>query len=270
MKVAFWSNSHTGGVTLCTVAAAIIAAGLQEMKVVIMSNHSDNYDTENALFENKWALLDCKASIFPGYDKDGYALKVADCSGRRIYRDSLLELDPGRLWLECLPRFGDSSYFETNYAGRFLNGLEEREDEYYFIDTQGSGNLCTKQILEEADLVVAILPADCAHRKLFFKEYESVLSKSLIVLNRYFSRDIDEPERLSTSYGINRERLFVLPYSDEIKRAFDSGRIYELLKPGENGREPGQYRFTAAIMQLTEYIKQNSLRQKLSIEKNEE
>ena len=235
MKIAFWSNENEKSCAYLNFVAVSIASVMSyPYKITVMENYFGRENLGRAFFVDY-------DSIHPRYIGTGfYEGRGIEGLIRRIYRGdnypSLLreyqkEVIPRHLYY--IPQGGviNSELFDfelfNNLKG--LLNLINRNTDHIFINTTHKNHLSSNAILQEADLIVVNLYQNLAYLEDFFKNYHSLIHKSLFILGNYSSRSIMSCKRISRLYDIPLENISAIPYNENFHVACNNGSAKEFL-----------------------------------------
>lgn len=246
------------GVTTCTVAAGLMCSYLQGSRITLFDNHLTRTDTANVLFENKWDYYlknaRNRAALLGKYC--GYELLERQTC-KSIDSKGGMEIIKDHLWLNCDASLSYQNCFEEDFIGLLDDFCERESNEpgYAFFDTEESRNRTSYEILNRAELAVVILPASIGRIHFFFENYSSLVGKSVFILNKYNSQNNYLRDRLCSSYGIAKDRVFVLSYCSGLERASEEGRVPDFLINNLNCKKGGEnYAFMQTMHELANYI----------------
>lgn len=99
---------------------------------------------------------------------------------------------------------------------------------YTFIDTSNINHMSSKIILDKADLVVVNLIQEEDLIDQFFRNYSSLLSKSIILLSEFNYNSL-KSDTLSGKYPIQTSKIISIPYNMEYNQAVQQGAIVEFM-----------------------------------------
>lgn len=266
MKVAFWSSGRSRGVTTCAVSAGLMSACTSERRVALMDNHCRDRALERTILERPPGSVSCETQYWLSGNSAGTG--IMEYTARRTDRpgwvDNYLEVIGKRLWLECADVSMPELLFESRY-GQFpdAGGSFLRDSDLCMIDTQSGGNLSTKTVLEQADLVAVVLPGNRSGIERFFIEYGSIVNKSVFILNKYQTISGDIPKQLRSDYSIDSDRLIMIPYCADFALAASQGRAREFfLRNSDSKRGSSAYRFITSVKYMLEVIDCETLRRR--------
>ena len=253
MNVAFWSNLHENGVSSCTVAAGVMGALLQDRQITIFDNHAYPVGAANLLFENKWDIYleharECASLLGIRY---GYELLSRWTCKKLSF--STLEIIENHLSLNCCNSLSRPDEAGDAFAsGCISNRFSDcRYNSLSFIDTDCNSNLSTVEVLHSAELIVVLLPSSQTLTRFFFDDYNSIISKSVFILNKYNSQLENRSRGLISEFGISPDRLIKIPYNNRFRIAMEEGRMPEfLLKNADCGPESEDFPLIDAYRQL--------------------
>lgn len=251
MKVAFWSSSRNSGVTSCALAAAYLGAQAMDMRITILDNHYHDSMMHELI----------AGSLRPGaghyreprdyswqWYRPGY---YSGCANGGGYIS--MELVEEHLWFRYDEMPGTESMYEKDFM-RMLKKADSGE-RICFVDTEGHNNLSTKLILDEADLVVVMLPSNLKMVEVFFDEYSSIIGKSLLVFNKCRLEDRLARKKLCEKNRIPSGRVVTMPYVESVQKMVGVGRFRRFLMDNATSSQPVEgYAYLAAISRILNVI----------------
>lgn len=234
MKVAFWSNSKQCGVTSNLAAISVASVIRFPYKLLVLENHlcSNNLGCS---YPGK-GKADMVAEVGTNYYEGGGSEGLI----RRIYRSTkinynlepyLNEIIDNHLYYMPQGQVIHSDLFDYEFSQTiepFFNLIDDFSD-ITFIDTASSNSLSTKNIIEEAELIVVNLYQDMRILDDFFKGYSSYISKAIILISKYSSNSLLSIKRISKMYDFPMERILPIPYNDIFKSTITRGRVVEFI-----------------------------------------
>lgn len=266
MNVAFWSGSHENGVTSCAIVTGVICANLYDFEVTYYDNHVCPGSIARVLFRNRWdSYLEAARRSTVRYGREYGFRQLARYTDKDISAERRLELKKGRLWLDLHGIFDpEGLYREQNFMHRFIrenhlqfapNDSERTCGAINLIDTECSRNSSTVEVLDCADLVVVMLPQTPAEIRLFFLQFNSIVNKSVFVLNRTNPYNHYRISDFCRDYRINPGRVVEIPFSKSYKIADAEGKVQDFLMQNlcvEAGK--AEHDFLRAYMVLADFI----------------
>ncbi|TAH70336.1 MAG: hypothetical protein EWM47_05635 [Anaerolineaceae bacterium] len=235
MKVAFWSNEYEkSGAFLNFVAISIASVMCTPYTISILENYLGKDNLEKAFFDNF-------NNIHLGYGGVGF-YEGGGIEGllRRVYRGDkhpsllrhyLKEVIPKHLYY--VPQSGviNSKLFdyELHHNLKELFSIIERNTDLCYINTRQQNYLSSNEILHEADLIVINLYQNPEYLEEFFKNYSSLISKSLFIIGNYSPKAIMSCKRISRTYDIPLENFSPIPYNEYFDFACNYGEAKEFI-----------------------------------------
>lgn len=295
MKIAFWSNARGSiGVTSNLACVSIAMAFESSCKTVLLENHYQKNPLANMLIHKQEKRVDQNAasvSRYRGLDHVINQLSGEQSKCRIHYNEMQHEDVEEELWtLHDLHRKEKKLFFRKNeklmkeasveilinslyylpmgnHFNQFIFDYILNENimkllwaseifaSYTFIDTSNENNLSSKIILEEADIVVVTLVAERDILEQFFHDYQSLLSKCIILLSE-FKINISLINAISSKYSFNISKIIPIPYNMEYSQAIRQGTVVEFMmrnyrckKEHPNYQFINSVRHTAAAIQ---------------------
>ena len=115
-----------------------------------------------------------------------------------------------------------------------LNSYQNRE-EIAFIDTGLKNSISSKIILNEADFVVVTLRQDLQEIQDFFQNYSSLSQKAFFIIGNYSKKCRPTLNKILSEFGFRRDRIGIVPHSEEFRMVAETGRMAEFISSRFNG-----------------------------------
>lgn len=285
MKIAFWSSVRESiGVTSNLACISIAMAFENSCRTVLLENHYQKNPLENMLIHRQKKRQERNAVNISRYKGLEHIINQADWTGERINYSKMQErivyegictlndscgscktsyhIENEKLMKEAsfeilinslyyVPTGNHFNQFIFDYTlnNNIMKILRASENfaAYTFIDTSNENHLSSKVILEEADLIVVTLAQDKRVIGEFFRNYSSLLSKSIILLNEYKS-DTLKVQAISRKYSFHMSKIIQIPYNMEYSQAVEQGTIVEFMTRNYGcKREDPNYPFIAGV-----------------------
>lgn len=232
MKIAYWSNSRKSGVTSNLAAVSLTGVLAYPFKITMFENHY------NANGISKY--------IFPECMSKGVAEQEAYCLGHRVfdhpacrrnekafrtYKDyAVVEAIEDSLYY--VPQIAQNAeLFDFDFQCRLLPVLNScaAQNGIAFIDTSLENSISSKIILNEADFVVVTLRQDLQDIHDFFQNYSSLSQKAFFIIGNYNKKSKISLKAILSEFEFQRDRIGIIPHSDEFQMASESGRMIEFI-----------------------------------------
>lgn len=255
MKVAFWSNEYEKSYTFLNFIAVSIASVMcSPYTVALMENYIGKENLSKAFFSS----LD---NLYTGYGSVGfYEGKGIEGLLRRIYRGErcpgLLrsyarEVIPRHLYYIPQGRVINSELFdyELHHNIKELFSIIEMNTDLCYINTSQQNHLSSKEILQNADLIVINLYQNPKYLDEFFKNYRSLISKSIFIVGGYSPKSVMSCKRISRLYKIPIEDISPIPYNDYFHVACNCGSAKEFINSNYFcSKDSSHYLFIQGVM----------------------
>ncbi|MBR2408247.1 MAG: hypothetical protein IKB07_04750 [Lachnospiraceae bacterium] len=216
MNIAFWSNvRHQSGVTSSVALLSVLWTELFVEEITVTSNHISNAGLVKRLYggsaiEEKTAQKAyCYILGEPEYFRLLYGEKI---------RTTLWLNDN----LRFIPMMGEE---EGLFCTRGLKsvGKEMCGRTHLMIDTACGCDLCSQQILEDAEVTVVLFPQEKECIDSFFQSETILRENSFFILGNYREELPCRPSYLIKQYNIPKERIGVIPYNFGFEQAMREG-----------------------------------------------
>ncbi|NLK29348.1 MAG: hypothetical protein GX306_13600 [Clostridiales bacterium] len=234
MKIVFWSNARNCGVTSNLAAISIASVMRFPWKIITLENHHSLNNLGCAFLGMPRTNILCEAgaNYYEGGGSEGFIRNIY----RGNYNQSLLEQYIQEVihnHLYYLPQGqvipSELFDYEFNHSIDLIFQLINHFAEISFIDTACCNSLSSKTILEEADLIVINLCQDPKVLEDFFLNYNSLLSKAIILVSKYSSRSIFSIRKIAKMYRLSPEELLPIPYNESFWSAYNCGSLVEFM-----------------------------------------
>lgn len=235
MKIAFWSNEYEKSYAYLNFVAISIACVMSHpYTITVLENYLGRNNLGKAYFSNYDSLL----NRFEG--RDYYEGEGVEGLLRRIYRGDnypysflayLKEVISKHLYYIPQGRVINCELFDFemyNNITELLNIIEEYTDAC-FINTNQQNHLSSKAILQEADLIIINLYQNSEYLEDFFRNYYSLLPKSIFIIGNYSPKAFMSCKRISKLYDIPLEDISPIPYNEYFSLACNYGGAKEFL-----------------------------------------
>lgn len=261
MKIAFWSNEYEKSCTFLNFAAVSIASVMSyPYTITVLENYLGRDNLGKAFFVDN-------DTIHIRYGGTGY-YEGGGIEGllRRIYRgDNYPSLLRGYLkkvipkHLYYIPQSGviNSELFDFELHNNLsqLISIIEKNTDICLINTRQQNHLSSKVILNEADLIVINLIQDPDYLEDFFKDFNSLIPKSLFIIGNYSPKSIMSCKRISRTYELPLEKISAIPYNEYFHVACQYGGAKEFLNSNYFcQRESTHYRFIHGVRKTAHMI----------------
>lgn len=271
MKVAFWSNEYEKSASFYNFAAVSIGSVMcSPYTITVMENYIGRENLGKAFFNS------CE-NPYTGYGGTGfYEGKGIEGLLRRLYRGDrypallrnyIKEVIPNHLYF--IPQGGviNSELFdyELHHNIKDLFDIIEKNTDLCFINTRQENHLSSKELLQKADLIVVNLYQDSQYLEEFFKNYQSLIPKSLFIIGNYSPKAIMSCKYISRLYKIPIEDILPIPYNEYFRVACNYGGAKEFI----NGnflcnREEPHYPFIQGVKRAS-FMITNKIRKSMLI-----
>lgn len=272
MKISFWSPSrHNCAVTSNLVCISIMFSNMYLFKSLIIENHlqrnkindlinfrtNHNYICENKNYHERYI----------GMNSILYELSLMQntyntrelCGGKvvKILENVTEEILCNHLYYIPTDNRINKILFESETNKHIKSILKASEEfaDLTFIDTGNSNIIGTKEVLDEADLVIVNLSQDPSELHNFFKNYPSILSKSLILISNYDKKSYFNQKKIIQTYLLDQSNIATVPYNTNYKEALRCGKLIGFLINNCQCEEWDQnYYFMSEVIEATKKI----------------
>lgn len=272
MKVSFWSPScNDCAVTSNLACISILFSNMYPFKSLIIENHLQrnkikdlihfksnyNYVCENKNYYERYtgmnSILYDLSLMHNTYHKREPCLedlvKMLENVTEEILCECLFYISTDNRTNKMLFELGINKHI------RIILKASELFADLTFIDTGNSNVLGTKEVLDEADLIIVNLSQDPNELHNFFKNYYSILSRSFILISKYDKKSYYNLKKITQTYLLDKSNVATIPYNAEYKEALRSGKLIGFLINNFNCKKCNQnYYFMSETIKATEKI----------------
>lgn len=236
MLIAFWSNvSSSIGITTNLACIASFYAMRYNRQVILFENHMPRGDgLARALIPKKeeWFSVVKEEPYY--YDVRGMEqlLKILRAGYEPETIDQIaISLLGGRLkYLPLSEQINAEIYeYELNHViEKLLEELQKQAD-MVMVDTQKTGNLSTKVILDRADLVVVNVRQEPEQIDDFLMHYKGIQHKSVFLLSRYQDESLYNRVNLARMYDLDPDQIWAIPDYPLIPYLCEQGAVADFM-----------------------------------------
>lgn len=262
MKVAFWENIRPEIRSMDHLAAiSIMLSIFYRKKVFLLDNGQDSNSFER---------------VFQGVQRFYYVKEDANYIVHRNGMDSILENLHNTVAIETLLQrsavelIQDYLYYvpqskvinhlayeyQLNQELSTILKIYEKISDLTLIRARNGNNLSTKQVLDEADLVLVELTQDYHVLDEFFDNYSSICHKAIFVFSHY-KRNSISIYHIMNKYHLKKEQIVVLTEYHPLNAASVTGNLAAFIKENYNCRkESNHYRCMRELRRAAKMILQ--------------
>ena len=214
MKVAFWNAIRgTDNMTDYVAAIGMMLAVECNCNVVLSSNYISNRMLQDC-FSGRM-LEDGIAHVPYCYLYGSTEYRDALWQMKRKRQGNILEMPINRMKIIYPPDETVKSMFYYRIRGQ----------DFYLLDMAKCSIAESKNVLDEAELVIVFLSPDKLEIQNFFERFSSLVPKALFIIVSY-QRDIGYLfRRLKEEYGINSDKVGSIPSNRNFHKACDEGNL---------------------------------------------
>ncbi len=259
MKVAFWNGiSSSDGVANYVAAVGMMLAHEYNCNVILSSNYISNRMMQDCfsrrmLEEGIAHTPYCYLYGSPEYHGALWSMK-------RNRQGNILEMPMKRLKIIYPPDVAEKSMFYYTTAPK----------DFYLLDVAKSSIAESKNVLDEAELVIVFLSQDETEIQNFFERFSSLVSKALFVI-------VDEQHdtghtcrKLKSEYGINGTDIGIIPHNKGFEQASEEGNMGQFLwQNAKETLEEQKYSFIASLRKVSKKIYMRAINLRTKEQANE-
>lgn len=232
MKIAYWSNSRDSGVTGSMLAIAMAGVLIYpSLQITMFENHFNTQGISQRLFPKHMLRRIAEESVYCGR-RNAADIQIP-CFSQKIngFGDYYnIEVVEHSLFYVRQPNENPELFDYEFHCGvmPLLSGYSG-EDKIAFIDTRRGNSISSKIILEDADVIAVVLRQSMREIQDFIQNYSSLLPKTFFIIGNYVPNMNCNLREICRQFGFMRERIGVIPHSDEYEHAMMNGRTKEYL-----------------------------------------
>ena len=233
MKVAFWSNEYEKSHAFHNFAAISIASVMSNpYTITVLENHLGRDNLGKAFFVDNDNIHARSGGtcFYEGGGIEGLLRRIyRGDNAPSILRGYLKEVIPEHLYY--IPKSGviNSELFDYEMHNNLneLLGIITNSTDICYINSSQQNHLSSKVILQEADIIVINLFQNPEYLEDFFKNYYSLIPKSIFIVGNYSPKSIMSCKRISKLYDIPIENISPIPYNEYFHIACNFGGAKE-------------------------------------------
>ena len=113
----------------------------------------------------------------------------------------------------------------------------------------------SKNVLDEAELVIVFLSQDKTEIQNFFERFSSLLPKAFFVIVDYQRDSVYTSRKISAEYGIKHNNIGIISHSREFEKACEEGNLGQFIFQNLHRTvEEQNNRFIASLKKLAKKI----------------
>ena len=235
MKIAFWSNEYEKShAFLNFVAVSIASVMAYPYTITVLENYLGKNNLGKAYFTNCDNIRNRYGGtgFYEGEGIEGLLRRIYRGDNHpNLLRDYLKEVISNHLYYIPQGAVINCELFDYemyNNISKLLYIIEKNTD-VCFINTNQKNHLSSKAIIQEADIIVVNLFQDSDYLEEFFKNYNSLLSKSIFIMGNYSPKSFMSCKRISKLFDIPLEDISPIPYNEYFSVACNYGGAKEFL-----------------------------------------
>ena len=233
MKIAYWSNEKGQAGTTANMATISIMLALGERKQsVLLENHYNISNLETMLVRDDISMVRENGYYYSqrGIDYLMRQLSTGKNAQAVMKQVSVPFLHNHIHYIPQSPIVNKEvfAYQLQQMLFPILQCLEQTAD-YVSIDAETSGNASTAMILSQADVVVVNLSQNPLAIENYFTNYSSLQQKAVYIIGNYHAEKEYTLDKILKEFPINKERIGIIPYSEELSDALHHGRLIGFL-----------------------------------------
>ena len=260
MKVAFWENVRQEGSKLNCMAAISIMLSINYCKRVILLDNSQESDSLESVFRGIrrfYYVREDSNYIHHQHGMDQILKSLHTTANLHMtLKHSAVEVIQNYLYYVPQSKVINHLAYEYELYQELTNIIEHYENlsDFIFIRAKNGNNLSTKNVLNEADLVMVELTQDFDVLDEFFDNYSSICHKAIFVFSQYKSNSISI-YHIMHKYHLQKEQVIVLSEHLPLYSACIFGNLVSYVKSNNNcGRDNENYRCVRELRRAARII----------------
>lgn len=254
MKVAFWSNAYDKSRAFSNFVAVSIASVIwYPYTITLLENYLGKENLGKVLSVDNQLIYD--KGVTTGY----YEGKGIEGLLRRIYRGENYSGLLKNYWREIIPNHlyyipqqgvinSELFDYELYYNLYELVSIIDKNTDLCYINLNHQNHLSSNAFLQGADLIVVNLYQNQDYLNEFFKNFSSLIPKSIFIVGNYSPKSPLSCKRMARLYDIPLEDISPIPYNAEFQVACESNGAKEFINSNYfcNKKDPN-YLFVLGI-----------------------
>ena len=223
-------------------------------KSILLENHKNVYNLHNALvpYMFPYQVKEHKPYfLLEGLEFLIHAVQQSSqYDDRELLSRSTIPILQDYLYYVTQNSVANREFFDYELYHFILPIIElaEKLCDIVFVDTASYGNLSTKLILEQIDLVVVNLSQNPYVMSHFFRNYSSIKKKAIYLIGNFNPHSNIQVENLIRKYNIPADRIFSIPYCVSFSDALGLGEVVSFFLENNECKEgEPNYNFINAV-----------------------
>ena len=239
MKVAFWENLRRSGRETDDMAAISIMLSINYHKKVILLDNGQESDSLERVFRGIHRFYYVKEDsnyIVHRHGMDQILNNLHITSDLQpLLAHSAVEVIQDYLYYVPQSKVINHLAYEYELYHELTKIIRTYENisDFIMIRARNGNNLSTKQVLDEADLVMVELSQDFDELDEFFDNYSSIRHKAIFVFSQYKLNSISIYQ-IMNKYHIKKEQIIVITEHIPMSAACIGGNLVSYLKGNNN------------------------------------
>ncbi len=259
--ISFVSSIKSTGVTGNMAAMGIAAVLDAPKKIILFENHVSCNNLGKYLFPAEYGTFCCGEEAFlSAYNQNINArknLKNIQYTGsiekikRRKYDREIIHNDMFLIELledslyYCKDAHDSEALCDLDYGFRAAStdlirsareNFENEGNARIYVDTRLKGSISAKYVIDGSSLVVVNLPQEEFAVEEYLVNYASILDKTVFMFSDYYRNGALSADRIISNYGLNVNRVMIMPHCDEYAYAVKNGHLIEYISGQYNCR----------------------------------
>lgn len=244
MKVAVWNGiSESDSVAGYVAALGMMIALEKNCNIILSSNYISNRMAHDCF--SRRMLEDGIAHIPYCYLYGSPEYYSALWRMKRKRQDNILEIPMKGITIIFPPDMDEKSMFYYKSSSK----------NFYFLDMAKGSIAESKNVLDEAELVIVFLSQDKTEIRNFFERFSSLLSKAFFVIVDYQRDSLYTSRKISAEYGIKLDNIGIIYHNREFEKACEEGNLGQFIFQNlHRTMEEQNNRFIASLKKLARKI----------------
>lgn len=244
MKVAVWNGiRESDSVANYVAALGMVLALEKKSNIILSSNYISNHMIHDCF--SRRMLEDGIAHIPYCYLFGSPEYYSALWKMKRKRQDNILEI----------PMKGITIIFPPDMDEKCMFYYKSSQKNFYFLDMAKGSIADSKNVLDEAELVIVFLSQDKTEIQNFFERFSSLLPKALFFLVDYQRDSALTGRKISAEYGIDLNKIGIISHSKAFEKACEEGNLGQfLLQNLQQPSEEQNNRFITGLKKMAKKI----------------
>lgn len=246
MQIAFWENMKREGRPPDYMAAISIMLSINHYKKVILLDNGQESDSLERIFRGIYRFYYVKEDSNYIVHRNGMDQILDNLHMtpdiEPLLAQSAVEVIQDYLYYVPQSKVMNHLAYEYQLYQELTTIIKSYENisDFIMVRARNGNNLSTKQVLDEADLVMVELSQDYNVLDAFFDNYSSIRQKAFFVFSQY-KRNSISIHHIMDKYHLNKDQVIVLTEHAPLNAACIAGNLVSYLKGNNNCKKESEH-----------------------------